>query len=212
MRPERCHNFNAPEQAGQTPSGCVWLYCKRLVERPALMSLIVERAATEALPESTRAAILSLCKNAYGEDLTGYLKDIGPGIHLLGWDGPDLVSHLMWIERRLDPGNLPPLRAAYVELVATHPDHQRRGHATALMQQLAEAIDSYDLGALSPAETSLYERLGWERWQGPLLVKGPSGIETAPNEAVMILRLPLTPSALDLKASLAVSWRPGEIW
>lgn len=176
------------------------------------MSLTVERIATAALPQNTRSAILSLCKYAYDEDLTGYLNDIGLGVHLLGWDDSDLVSHVMWVDRRLDPGNLPPLNAAYVELVGTHPAHQRRGHATALMQRLATEIESYDIGALSPSDPAFYERLGWESWQGPLLIQSPSGIEASPDEAAMILRLPATPSTLDLTASLAVSWRPGEIW
>ncbi len=176
------------------------------------MSLTIERIATTALSQSARNAILSLCNEAYDEDLTGYLNDIGPGVHLLGRDGPDLVSHVMWVDRRLEPGNLPSLNTAYIELVGTHPAHQHRGHATALMQRLATEIESYDIGALSPSDPAFYERLGWESWQGPLLIQSPSGIEASPDEAAMILRLPATPSALDLTASLAVSWRPGEIW
>ncbi len=176
------------------------------------MSLSIERVTSEALSVDARKAILSLCENAYGEDLSGYLRDIGRGVHLLGWDGADLVSHLMWVDRRLDPGNLPPLEAAYVELVATHTAHQLRGYASALMGRLAEEIRSYQIGALSPSDPIFYRRLGWESWQGPLLVQGLTGIEATPDEAAMILRLPDTPPELDLTASLAVSWRPGEIW
>ncbi len=102
--------------------------------------------------------------------------------------------------------------AAYGELVATRVSHQRQGHATALIRRLAAEIRRYEIGALSPSDPFFYERLGWERWRGALLVQSANGIEATPDAALMALRLPRTPPDLDLSASLAVDWRPGEVW
>ncbi|MHB1327206.1 MAG: GNAT family N-acetyltransferase [Gemmatimonadales bacterium] len=176
------------------------------------MSLTIERIGTGALPAAVREEILSLCHEAYGENLNRYFDEIGPGVHLLSREDDKLVSHVMWVDRKLDPGNLPPLRTAYVELVGTRVESQGRGYATQLMNRLADEVTDYDLAALSPRDPAFYERLGWERWQGPLLVQRPSGIQTADDEIVMIRRLPNTPADLDLSASLAANWRPGEIW
>lgn len=175
------------------------------------MSLTIELAETRSLPPRIFADIRSLCDEAYGEDLARYFADIGPGVHLLGWQGSVLVSHVMWVTRTLYPEGAKPLQSAYVELVATRVTERRRGFATELMMQLAHEIKSYALGALSPSEPSFYERLGWERWRGPLFVRIRSGMEATPEEEVMVLRLPASP-ALDLAAPLSIDWRPGEVW
>jgi aminoglycoside 2'-N-acetyltransferase I len=175
------------------------------------MSWTIESVATEQLAPRLFDDVLSLCNEAYDEELSRYFGRIGPGVHLLGRSGPTLVSHAMWVERALYPGDGGPIRSAYVELVATPTRHRGRGFATRLMQRLALEIQDYDLGALSPAKTTLYTRLGWERWRGPLFVRGPQGVAPTPEEEVMVLRHAGTPP-LDLSASLTVDWRPGEVW
>jgi GNAT superfamily N-acetyltransferase len=175
------------------------------------MALTIELIATDRLEPALFDQVLSLCNEAYGEELTRYFGDIGPGMHLLGWSGAKLVSHAMWIERALYPDGRDPLRSAYVELVATLVDQRRRGFATDLMHRLALEIAAYDIGALSPAETSLYAHLGWERWRGPLAVRNFGRTEPTPGEELMILRLPGSP-VLDPGAPLAVDWRRGEVW
>ena len=175
------------------------------------MSLSIERVRTSSLAPRVLEQVQALCKDAYGEDLSRYFADIGPGVHLIGWHGPALVSHLMWVDRPLYVDGREPLRSAYVELVATRTRDLRHGYATKLLQRLALEIQAYDIGALSPGPTTLYERLGWEKWRGPLSVRTGEGMMPTPDEEVLILRLPGSP-ALDLDASLAVDWRPGEIW
>lgn len=175
------------------------------------MSLSIERVRTGQLSPRMFEQVRALCDEAYEEDLGSYFTDIGPGVHLLGWHGPALVSHLMWVDRALHLETREPLRAAYVELVATRKRDQRHRYATRLMERLALEIQAYDIGALSPAETTLYQRLGWERWRGPLSVRTAGGVVTIPDEEVMVLRLPGS-ADLDLDAPLSVDWRPGEVW
>jgi aminoglycoside 2'-N-acetyltransferase I len=73
-------------------------------------------------------------------------------------------------------------------------------------------MTNVEIGALSPSAEAFYERLGWETWSGPLVVRTATGTEDTPDETVMILRLPQTPATLDVTAPLAVDWRPGEVW
>jgi hypothetical protein len=117
----------------------------------------------------------------------------------------------MWVARWLQPGNQPPLRTAYVEMVATEPEFQRRGFATAVMRRLTGAIKDFELGGLSPAEPMLYEKLGWVFWRGPLFIRTRDGLLSTSEGSLMILRLPKTPS-LDLTLPMSAEWREGELW
>ena len=121
------------------------------------------------------------------------------------------LLYRMWVDRTLYVEGREPLRSAYVELVATRKSDQGRRFATRLMERLALEIQGYDIGALSPAETTLYQRLGWERWHGALSVRTAAGVVPAPGEELMVLRLPGSPP-VDLEAALAVDWRAGEVW
>ena len=117
----------------------------------------------------------------------------------------------MWLTRWLQPGDSQPLRTAYVELVATTPEVQRRGYASSLLERFPSEVPDFDLAALSPATATLYARLGWEFWRGPLAVRTERGLVPTPEDQVMILRLPTTP-VLDRNGPLSVEWRPGEVW
>jgi aminoglycoside 2'-N-acetyltransferase I len=167
---------------------------------------------TNRLTAEQRNAILSVCDAAYGEPMTQYLADIGPGTHLLGYEHDHLVAHAMIVERVLYPEGASPLQTAYVELVATHLAAQRRGHATELLRLVPLLADQFDIAALSPSDAAFYARLGWQLWRGPLAMRHAECIEATPDEEIMILRLPKTPPALDLDVQLAVDWRPGEVW
>jgi aminoglycoside 2'-N-acetyltransferase I len=157
------------------------------------------------------AAVRHVCDAAYGCLTQPCFDSLGPGEHLLGLCDGKLVSHIMWVTRWLQPGSEPPLRTAYVEMVATHPTEQRQGYATKLLEALVPQLAGYDLAALCPATEGLYQRLGWRFWRGPLFVRKESAKIPTPAERVMILPVPRTP-ALDLDAPLSVEWRPGEVW
>ncbi|MCX7669110.1 MAG: GNAT family N-acetyltransferase [Anaerolineae bacterium] len=158
------------------------------------------------------AAVVALCSEVFEMDYGALLELFPARMHVLGYADGRLVAHALWLDRPLRVGDGPWLAAAYVEGVATAAAYRRRGYGSAVMRRLQEAVAGYDLAALSPAEPEWYERLGWERWQGPLWIERQGVLEaTPPDECVMIYRTPRTP-ALDLTAPLTAPWRPGEVW
>src|SRR5689334_2387215 len=177
-------------------------------------SLRVEVLHADQLTSQQLADIHALCNHAYAiydVDLEPIFQTFTDTTHVIGWWGSAMVSHAMWVTRWLQPGNQPPLRTAYVEMVATEPEFQGRGFATAVMRRLATAIQDFQLGGLSPAEPMLYEKLGWVFWQGPLFIRTKDGSISTPDMQVMILSLPKTPP-LDLTSPLSAEWREGELW
>jgi aminoglycoside 2'-N-acetyltransferase I len=156
--------------------------------------------------------IITLCSYAYYEDYAPFMNSLDDSTHILARKNDKLVSHALWITRWLQIGNDPLLRTAYVEGVATDDSYRGLGYATAVMTRLAEEIREFDIGGLSPAKTSLYIRLGWEYWKGPLFHrKQDKRMRDPEDEQMMILRLPKTP-AIDLTQPISVEWREGEIW
>jgi aminoglycoside 2'-N-acetyltransferase I len=71
----------------------------------------------------------------------------------------------------------------------------------------------FELGALGTGRHSFYGRLGWLTWRGPSWVRTTAGLARTPAEDGYILVLP-TPALpeLDLTASIACDWRPGDVW
>jgi aminoglycoside 2'-N-acetyltransferase I len=182
--------------------------------KPMDKILKLEVLHADQLTSEQRAEIHALCKRAYAMydvDLDPLFQTFTDTTHVIGWWGSDIVSHAMWVTRWLQPSNQPPLRTAYVEMVATEPQFQGRGFATAVMRRLASSIHDFEIGGLSPAEPMLYTRLGWVFWQGPLFIRTQAGLLSTPDGSVMILRLPKTPP-LDLTLPLSAEWREGELW
>lgn len=157
------------------------------------------------------AEIHALCNRAYDRDLGPLFQTFTDATHVIGWWGSVIVSHAMWVTRWLQPGNQAPLRTAYVEMVATEPQYQGRGFASTVMRQLASAVHDFELGGLSPAEPTLYTKLGWVFWQGPHFIRTKDGLLSMPEDRIMILQLPKTP-ALDRTLPLSAEWREGELW
>jgi GNAT superfamily N-acetyltransferase len=173
--------------------------------------LVLKIIPKDQLSDADTAAIIDLCSLAFEEDYTPYMQTFVDPMHVLARLDGKLVSHALWITRWLQVSDGPLLRTAYVEGVATADSFRRQGLATAVMEHLAQEIADFEIGALSPADTSLYARLGWEFWQGPLFHRKAGRLVPDPDEAVMILRLPKTPN-LDLAFPVSVEWREGEIW
>ena len=174
-------------------------------------NLRLEVLHADQLTSQQLAEIHALCNRAYNADLKPLFETFADITHVLGYWGPAIVSHAMWVTRWLQPSNLPPLRTAYVEMVATEPEFQGRGFASAVMRRLANAIHDFEMGGLSPAEPLLYEKLGWVFWKGPHFIRTKDGLFSTPEDQIMILKLPKTPP-LDLTLPLSAEWREGELW
>lgn len=173
--------------------------------------LRIQRVESARLSADQSAAIRAMCRLAYDEELDDLFDGFGPATHLLGCIDGRLASHVMWVSRWLQPGVLAPLRTAYFEMVATHPARMGRGYASRLMREAVAHLSEFELAALCPADTSLYQRLGWIYWRGPLFIRRAGDLLPTPDEAVMVLPLPQTPD-LDLDDPLSAEWRPGELW
>ncbi len=174
-------------------------------------NLSIEQIPSDQLTSNRIRTILDLCNRAYEEDLEPLFQTFGKATHLLGRIDATLVTHLMWVTRYLKPDGMHILKTAYIEMVATDPDHSGQGYATALLQLVPEAVASFDLAALCPAETRIYHRLGWQYWRGDLYIRTDSGVEKTPEARIMVLELPRTPP-LDYDADLSAEWREGEVW
>ncbi|WP_421118547.1 GNAT family N-acetyltransferase [Aquihabitans daechungensis] len=136
------------------------------------------------------------------------------GTHVLVLDGGDrVVSHAAVVDRILDVGGRP-LRTGYVEGVATRRSSEGEGHGTQVMTAIGDLIaERHQLGALGTGAFHFYERLGWERWQGPSFVRVGDDVHRTPDddEGIMVLRVDpgLAP---DLTMPISCDDRPGDVW
>lgn len=180
--------------------------------------MAADRAVIEVVPSlaasaSLRESIVALCSQAYGEPFAPYLDGLPDAVHVLARIDGAIVSHAAWVTRELRVDGLPaPLRAAYIEAVATAPRYQSRGLASRVLRGLPALLADFDVAALAPSDPGFYARLGWEPWRGSLSYREGGRVVPTPDEMVMIHRLPRTPAPLDLAAGLQVDWRPGEVW
>lgn len=175
-------------------------------------------AQSEELETPLLAEVTALCEAAFEESFATAWDRVGPGLHVVAEDGGQVVAHAMIVDRRLYVGHEPDLAldVGYVEHVATHPDHQGRGHGTAVMERVGRIIgEAYTLGALSTGRNAFYERLGWETWRGPTHVRMLDGERVrSPDDdgGVMVLRTARTPSDLHPDGPIAIDWRAEEPW
>ncbi len=174
---------------------------------------LLTRRTTE-LDEVTRLAVIRLCLDAHREpDFENLFSYLPPeGLHVLAYLGEELVGHAVVTTRWLQPEGLPLLRTAYVDAVATSPEHQGRGIGSAVMRHLASVVDDCDIACLETDRVAFYERLGWEQWRGPLGGRSADGyIPTPDQNGIMILRLARTPN-LDLHQLLTIEAHAARIW
>jgi aminoglycoside 2'-N-acetyltransferase I len=128
-----------------------------------------------SLSKEKQSEIISFCNRAFGEDLKPFFGPYNQATHILEYHSQTLVSHAMWLTRWLQVGTNKVMRTIYVEMVATEKSHRARGYGTAVMERVAEEIQDFDLGALSPFSVAFYERPGWELWRGPLFIRTDGG-------------------------------------
>jgi aminoglycoside 2'-N-acetyltransferase I len=123
-----------------------------------------------------------------------------------------IVAHASVVGRRLVASGYQ-LSTGYVEAVATHPELQRRGLATAIMRAVAEFIRGrFQLGVLS-GDPDLYQKLGWVRWRGATWCRHEDDLSRTPEDDGSVLVLPTSFSPpVDLDGDIVVEWRDGDVW
>jgi len=175
----------------------------------------VRMCRSDALTADERLALRALLDDAFAGEFADedWAHALG-GWHAIVEAEGGIVAHASVVPRVLDAGGTI-LQVGYVEAVAVLPARQHTGLGTTAMRALAPIIERhYELGALSTGEWHFYERLGWERWQGPTWVRDPDGgRERTPDDddALMILRTPASP-ALDPSSPLTCARRAGNSW
>ncbi|MGH9190112.1 MAG: GNAT family N-acetyltransferase, partial [Acidimicrobiales bacterium] len=94
------------------------------------------------------------------------------------------------------------------------PTRQRQGVGAKVVRRAGQILRAeFELGALSTGSHAFYERLGWERWQGPTFVRhGSEAIRTSDeDDGIMVLRYGST-AELNLTQPISCEYRPGDDW
>lgn len=178
----------------------------------------IQTASTDQLTAERFAEIDAVCEAAFGFAFARVWEHVGQGIHVTADVEGRVVAHAMLVDRRvyIGPELDTALDAAYVENVATVPDAQGEGHASAVMEEASRIIgEEYEIGALGTRDQPFYRRLGWIVWAGPTFVRTSDGerIRTSATDGeVMVFRTPRTPPRIALDEPIAIDWRAGEPW
>jgi len=174
---------------------------------------VIRTVHTSALGAAALATARELLEVAFDGELTAedWEHCLG-GLHVLAYEGAELIGHAAVVQRRLlHDGRA--LRAGYVEGVAVRADRRRQGVAGALMNEVETIITrAYDLGALGSSDDGLpfYLGRGWRAWTGTLRAFTPDGmVDHTEEERGWIL---VFGEGLDLDGDLACGWRDGDVW
>jgi len=173
--------------------------------------------ATTELTTAESGQIRALLWAAFEPDDEGFSEDdwqhaLG-GRHFLVELGEEIVAHAAVVARTIEIGGRP-LRAGYVEAVATARDRQRQGHGTRAMEAAGDHIrDGFEIGVLGTGSHGFYERLGWSTWRGPSFVRTGDGLVATPDDDgyLMVLRTRSTPP-LEALDPIVCEWRRGDVW
>jgi len=134
------------------------------------------------------------------------------GTHFILEEDGRILSHASVVERTVEVAGKP-VKAGYVEAVATLPERQGEGHATRVMAAVNAFIDrEYELGALGAAAPAFYARIGWAAWRGRTAARTSEGVHMTPEEDGHIFVRP--PELADVAAEtlLVCQGRPGDPW
>ncbi|MPZ23668.1 MAG: GNAT family N-acetyltransferase [Dehalococcoidia bacterium] len=174
----------------------------------------VQVLATADLTAQERRAIRALLTAAFEDGFTDDDWDhtLG-GLHVIIEDGDAIVAHAAVVPRTLKIAGRP-VRAGYVEGVATDATRQRQGLGSLAMSELARVLRrEFEMGALSSDRHHFYERLGWQRWRGPTYVRDGDRIIRTAHEDDGIMALVFGPTEqMDLTAPIICEARSGDDW
>lgn len=169
---------------------------------------------TAEAPGKLLAEIRRLLDDAFDGDFSDEDWDhTVSGRHVVVEDGGVVLAHAAVVPRVLEVVDRP-FRTGYVEGVATASARHNAGLGSLAMDSASELVRrEFELGALSTGRHTFYQRLGWERWQGPTFVRRASGTIRTEDEddGVMVLRF--GPSEdVDLTAPISCEGRAGDDW
>jgi aminoglycoside 2'-N-acetyltransferase I len=171
-------------------------------------------AHTADLDPATLGDARALLDQVFGDEMTGHdWEHALGGMHALVWEGGEIVGHASVVQRRLLHADRA-WRTGYVEGVAVHPDHRRRGHATTMMAALERIIRAaYAVGALGSTDEAagFYAHRGWRVWPGPTFGLTPNGRVRTEGDDGGIYVFEVRAS-LDLNGELTCDWREGDLW
>jgi aminoglycoside 2'-N-acetyltransferase I len=177
---------------------------------------VIEIVRSAELRPERLAALRRLWTEAFGDGFTNEDAEHAMGgthAFLLG-DDDALIAHASVVPREIMVDTVR-FAGGYVEGVATVPERDGRGHGSAVMAAIQELLrTAYEVGVLSTGRVSFYERLGWERWQGPTFVIDADGSRRRTSDedgGIMVLRYGPS-AAIDLTRPIACHDRPGDAW
>jgi aminoglycoside 2'-N-acetyltransferase I len=177
---------------------------------PTVRRLMTAQAGTDVLQGIHRLMLDAFPAGEFSDE--DWQHTCG-GSHVIVTELGSVVAHAAVVERVLEVADRP-FRTGYVEGVATTPARQREGLGSMVMREVANLVrTAYDMGALATARHEFYERLGWERWKGPTLVRSEADPIRTPDDddGVMVLRFGPS-SDIDLTASISCDARAGDVW
>jgi aminoglycoside 2'-N-acetyltransferase I len=181
---------------------------------PTVMSM-----PTPEVPPARLAEIRALLDAAFVDDPEGGFTDddwthtVG-GLHVVVLEGGLVVAHAALVSRTIEVDGVP-FRTGYVEGVATLRRRRGEGLGTLAMEPITDQTRrAEELGVLGTGAYRFYERLGWERWQGPSFVRRRDGsVERTAKDDDGLMVLRTGPSAaIDLASSITCHDRPGDCW
>ncbi|MEU4692930.1 GNAT family N-acetyltransferase [Actinoplanes sp. NPDC023714] len=172
----------------------------------------VRTVPTADLDAAERAALRDLLDLAFDGGFADEDWDhaLG-GLHLTVHEGGRPIAHAAVVQRRLLLDGRT-LRCGYVEAVAVHPGHRRRGLGGAVMAAAERVVDrAHHLGALSASDDglALYRARGWRLWDGPTAVLAPSGVTLTPEDDGSVFTWGLSGGG---SGPLVCDWRDGDVW
>ena len=176
---------------------------------PAVKSLNTPEVTNDLLIATRQMLVAAFDGDFSDEDWEHALG----GRHFIIATDDDVLAHAAVVPRVLEVGGRS-FPTGYVEAVATAPAHHGEGLGSAVMTEASEHVRrDFALGALGTGRHSFYERLGWERWQGPTYVRRDTELVRTEDddEGVMVLRLGAS-ADIALTDPIACEARCGDDW
>lgn len=170
---------------------------------------------SDAVDAASRVALCRLWDRAFGDRFDD--DDIDHafgGVHVLVWQGADLIGHASAVPRMIRFGDQPWRTVGYVEGVATDPEHQHQGVGTRVMTRLHDEIGTrWGVALLSTGRaTGFYELLGWRRWLGPSYTQTATGIVLDGEHGGLMVFSGDQRVVLDRTVAVTCQDRPGDAW